>query len=171
MLVQWRMLDGCWRSSGRWYHPAMEEGEEYVGVEEGGVDLGEGVVKVLTARAEAWEGKEKWTEAGKDWETLAGKEWARPAVKSEAVRVAGRCWTMVVQVQAHNAARPDDLNPRPIPKFKAKTRPTAAASNGLSQVPENLRNVTDAADREDQDLKIRSLGRGRARRRRICEHC
>jgi hypothetical protein len=69
---------------------------------------------------------------------------------------------MVVQVQVHSTARPDeDMNPRPNPKFKPKTLPTAAASNRPSQAPENLRNVTDAADREDQELKIRSLGRGR----------
>jgi hypothetical protein len=74
------------------------------------------LVKALKRRAEAWEAREKWAEAGRDWETLAGKEWARLAVKSEAVR----CRRMVVQAQS--TARPDeDLNPRPKPKFKLKT--------------------------------------------------
>jgi hypothetical protein len=133
---------------GEGYHPAREEvvrGEEYVGGEDGGVDLGEGFVKALKRRAEAWEGKERWAEAGKDWETLAGKEWVRPAVKSEAVRGAGRCRRMVLQAQGT-----EDLNPKPKPKIKSKPRPAAAVSTGPSQALENLRNVNDAAEREDQ---------------------
>ena len=134
---------------GEGYHPAREEvvkGEEYVGVKGEGVDLGDGLVKALKRRAEAWEGRERWAEAGKDWETLAGKDWVRPSVKSEAVRGAGRCRRMVVQAQAPA----EDLNSKPKLKAKPVPRPTAAASSVSSHALENLRNINDAAEREDQ---------------------
>jgi hypothetical protein len=137
---------------GEKYDPVREEvvkGEEYVGAEEGGVDLGEGLVKALKRRAEAWEGRERWAEAGKDWEALAGKDWVRPAVKSEAVRGAGRCRRMVVQAQCTDHPA-EDLNPKPKPKAKPKPRPTAAVPTGPSQALENLRNMNDAVEREDQ---------------------
>ena len=146
---------------GEGYYPESEEvvrGEEYVGLE-GGVDLGEGLVKALKRRAEAWEGRERWPEAGKDWEALAGKEWVKPGVKGEAVRGAGRCRRMVVQAQeGGNGRRVEDseLRPTPKPKPKPKVRPAGVVSNGPSQALENLRNVSDAAEREDQarhDLK------------------
>ena len=66
-----------------------------------GVDLIDGYVKALRRRAEAWEGREKWVEAGKDWEVLAGGgsgvsgAWIGEGIKKEAVRGAGRCRRMV----------------------------------------------------------------------------
>ena len=66
-----------------------------------GVDLIDGYVKALRRRAEAWEGREKWVEAGKDWEVLAGGgggvggSWIGEGTKKEAVRGAGRCRRMV----------------------------------------------------------------------------
>ncbi|PPR01885.1 hypothetical protein CVT24_001354 [Panaeolus cyanescens] len=59
-----------------------------------GVDLVDGFVKAVKRRAEAWEGREKWQEAGRDWELLAGALWVGDAVKKEAVRGAGRCRNM-----------------------------------------------------------------------------
>jgi len=66
-----------------------------------GVDLVDGYVKALRRRAEAWEGREKWVEAGRDWEVLAGggggvgTSWIGEAIRKEAVRGAGRCRRMV----------------------------------------------------------------------------
>ena len=66
-----------------------------------GVDLVDGYVKALRRRAEAWEGREKWVEAGRDWEVLAGSGggaeggWIGEGIKKEAVRGAGRCRRMV----------------------------------------------------------------------------
>ena len=40
------------------------------------VDLAEGSLKALSSRTEAFEGREKWEDARKDWEALADKEWA-----------------------------------------------------------------------------------------------
>ena len=66
-----------------------------------GVDLVDGYVKALRRRAEAWEGREKWVEAGRDWEVLAGggggagTGWIGEGIKKEAVRGAGRCRRMV----------------------------------------------------------------------------
>jgi hypothetical protein len=137
---------------GEGYRPAREEvvkGEEYVGGEGGGVDLGEALAKALRRRAEAWEGREKWAEAGRDWETLAGKDWVKPAVKTEAVRGAGRCRRMVVQIQDAGRSM-EGSGSDPKPKAKPKPRPTPTVSTGPSQALENLRNVTDAAEREDQ---------------------
>ncbi|KAF9053417.1 hypothetical protein BJ165DRAFT_1447437 [Panaeolus papilionaceus] len=59
-----------------------------------GVDLVDGFLKAVKRRAEAWEGREKWKEAGRDWEVLAGAMWVGEAVKKEAVRGAGRCRNM-----------------------------------------------------------------------------
>jgi hypothetical protein len=124
--------------------PCEEEvvrGEECAGAEERGVDLGEGLVKALTKREERNRLRRERIV------TLARKEWARPAVKSEAVRGAGRCGKMVVQVQPHSAARPDeDMNPRPNPKVQTQNPTNRCPSQAL----ENLHNVTDATEREDQ---------------------
>jgi hypothetical protein len=122
--------------------PCEEEvvrGEECARAEEHGVDLGEGLVKALTRREERLR-RERIV-------TLARKEWEKPAVKSEAVRGAGRCGKMVVQVQLHSAACSDeDMNLQPNSKVQ-----TQNPTNGCpSQVLENLHNMTDAMEHEDQ---------------------
>ena len=53
---------------------------------------------------------------------------------------------MVVQAQAPA----EDLNSKPKLKAKPVPRPTAAASSVSSHALENLRNINDAAEREDQ---------------------
>ncbi|KAF8623058.1 hypothetical protein AX15_006530, partial [Amanita polypyramis BW_CC] len=67
---------------GSGYHPAREI--KVSRADEGAaVDLPDGIVKALKRRAEALEGREKWEEAGRDWEALAAKEWAKSAVRNE----------------------------------------------------------------------------------------
>lgn len=72
------------------FHPDKEEVIEGEG-SGAGVDLCEGLVKALKRRAEASEGREKWTEAARDWETLAGLAWVRESVRREALGGRERC--------------------------------------------------------------------------------
>ncbi|GLB34387.1 putative SWA2 protein [Lyophyllum shimeji] len=138
---------------GAGYHPAREAKVERV--EEGaGVELGDALVKALKRRAEAWEGREKWEEAGRDWEMLAGLEWAVVKVREEAARGAGRCRRMVAQGrrgEGDGAAVPKPaVKPKPKPKPPVKpaslSRP-AAPSQALAE----LRAATNAAEAEDQE--------------------
>jgi len=111
------------------------------------VDLCEGLVKALRRRAEASEGRERWTDAGRDWEALSGKEWVKHGVRREAVRGAGRCRRIATHVQDADVGEsrpqvPKRPVPRPPPKAVVSTVPTQAL--------ENPRNANDAAEREDQ---------------------
>ncbi|TFK33258.1 hypothetical protein BDQ12DRAFT_658124 [Crucibulum laeve] len=131
---------------GAGYHPSREA---KVGrVEEGSaVDLGDGLVKALKRRAEAWEGRERWVDAKKDWETLAGIEWAKAGVRGDAVRGAGRCRRMV-----EAASKPEEP-PKPKPKPKptpVRPAPRRAGPTPPSQALSNLRSSTNAAEAEDQ---------------------
>lgn len=58
------------------------------------VDLGDAFVKAYRRRAEAYEGREKWELALKDWEALVGCEWA-VRTRTDALAGAGRCRKMV----------------------------------------------------------------------------
>lgn len=71
------------------YHPAREA--KVTRAEEGAmVDLADAVVKAYRRRAEAFEGREKWAEALKDWEAIVACEWAAKA-RSEALNGIARC--------------------------------------------------------------------------------
>ncbi|KAK7048060.1 UBA domain-containing protein 7 [Favolaschia claudopus] len=71
------------------------------------VEMGEAVVEA---------GREKWDEAGRDWERVAGAGWAKQADRDEGVRGAGRCRKMV--------AGPSEAAPKPpAPKPKPKAPP------------------------------------------------
>lgn len=75
------------------YHPAREA--KVTRAEEGAtVDLADAVVKAYRRRAEAFEGREKWAEALKDWEAIVGCEWALKA-RSEALNGIARCKKMI----------------------------------------------------------------------------
>ncbi|KAF9463679.1 hypothetical protein BDZ94DRAFT_1217783 [Collybia nuda] len=140
------------------YHPAREakvEAEQ----EGASVDLADALVKALKRRAEAWEGREKWEEAGKDWEALAALEWAKPAVRGDAVRGVGRCRRMVQAADKGAGGGGGGQPPAPA-KPKAKPPPPRPAPSRRPQAPsqalENLRTVNNAAEAEDQqrhDLK------------------
>ena len=99
-----------------------------------GVDLGDGYVKALKRRAEAWEGREKWVEAGRDWGVLAGGGgWIGEAVKKEAVRGAGRCRKAIgVSTQegigSSSSSSTSNL-PLPKPKPKLKQPPLRPPSS------------------------------------------
>jgi hypothetical protein len=83
------------------------------------VDLGDGLVKALKRRVEAWEGKAKW-EARRDWEALVGIGWVEAGARSEAVRAAGRCRRMV------KAAAGVEEQPKSAPKPAAAAVPKRA---------------------------------------------
>ncbi|KAK1218428.1 auxilin-like clathrin-binding protein required for normal clathrin function [Marasmius sp. AFHP31] len=122
------------------------EGGEGSGLEgvELDVNLGDAIVKAWKRRAEALEGKERWEEAGKDWEKLAGADWAGQSTRSEGVRGAGRCRRMVNQEK--NPEPPRSRPPPPRPKPKVAT-PTPANSEALK----TLRQANMAAENEDAE--------------------
>jgi len=132
------------------YHPQREEKvtEENEG---SGVDLADGLTKAYKRRAEAYEGKEKWEDARKDWEVIAGTEWANGKMRNEAVSGIGRCRKMLLPEQEQAVAkpkRPPVKRPPPKPANRGPTPPSEALAK--------LRATTDAAEAEDQakhDLK------------------
>ncbi|RDB20082.1 UBA domain-containing protein 7 [Hypsizygus marmoreus] len=132
------------------YHPAKEARVERR--EDGAeVELGDALVKALKRRAEAWEGREKWDEARRDWEVLAAMEWAPGGVRGEAVRGAGRCRRMgQAAVQSPDETRPPAQKPKPKPKPKPAHVRRPAAAVVPSQALENLRTASNVAEAEDQ---------------------
>ena len=104
-----------------------------------GVDLVDGYVKALRRRAEAWEGREKWVEAGRDWEVLAGggggvgTSWIGEAIRKEAVRGAGRCRRMV-NAKGHESVglSSSSVSKPPLSKQKPKSsQPSSQPSKAL----------------------------------------
>ena len=106
-----------------------------------GVDLIDGYVKALRRRAEAWEGREKWVEAGRDWEVLAGGGgggggWIGEGIKKEAVRGAGRCRRMVSaggqeSIGSSSSSAPKRSLPKPKPKPSSRPPPSSQPSKAL----------------------------------------
>ncbi|KAG6890288.1 hypothetical protein C0995_009494 [Termitomyces sp. Mi166 len=131
---------------GAGYHPQCEAKVEKED-EGAGVDLGDALVKALKRRAEAWEGREKWEEAVKDWGVLAGLEWTGQKVRGEAARAVGRCRKMVAQNNGEMAPRPVTSKSKPRPSFRPASPSRPAVS---SQALENLRTANDVAEAEDQ---------------------
>jgi len=127
------------------YHPAREL--KVSRADEGAsVDLADGMTKALKRRAEAFEGREKWEDAKKDWEALAGKEWVKPNIRSEAVRGVGRCRRMVQAASSSSSVTQPIDGPR-----KPKPRPARPqVPSGPSEALAKLRSVNDAAEAEDQ---------------------
>ncbi|KAJ7164755.1 hypothetical protein C8R43DRAFT_239994 [Mycena crocata] len=105
------------------------------------VDMGEAVVDAWKRRAEALEGREKWEDAGRDWERVAGAAWAKQADRDEGVRGAGRCRKMVAPAAPPAAPKP---KPRPPPAKMAST-----ASLPHSEALTNLRQANNAQEEED----------------------
>jgi tetratricopeptide (TPR) repeat protein len=129
------------------YNPALES--KVVAVEDGAqVDLGEGLVKAWKRRAEAWEGREKWAEARRDWEAVAGCAWAKGGLRGEGVRGAGRCRRLIEGAATEPATR-GVVQPRKVP-----SRPRPAPAPRLpSQAPSisvtQFREAVDAQEAED----------------------
>jgi hypothetical protein len=115
-----RILDRGKANEGGWTHPQ--------GL---GVDLCDQYVKALKRRALALEGREKWRDAGRDWEVLAGTrvELVGEKTRGEAVMGAGRCRRMCGGDNSGSAT--PAIKPRPKPKAK----PTPTSSNSLTPAP------------------------------------
>ncbi|KAF8166001.1 DnaJ domain-containing protein [Crassisporium funariophilum] len=133
-------------NEGGWTHP--------LGV---GVDLGDGYVKALKRRAEAWEGREKWVEAGRDWEVLAGAGWVAQGVRGEAVRGAGRCRRMVSGSGASSGGGAGAGGPvegpvgagRKAPAVKPKPKPMTMGKSEPSKALLAHRGALAQAERDD----------------------
>lgn len=112
-----RVLDRGKANEGGWTHPQ--------GL---GVDLCDQYVKALKRRALALEGKEKWGDAGKDWEVLAGMrvELVEEKTRGEAVMGAGRCRRM------HGGDNSGSATPAVKPRPKPKAKPTSSSSSSTS---------------------------------------
>ena len=126
------------------YHPQREVKvtEENEGSE---VDLADGLMKAYKRRAEAYEGKEKWEDARKDWEAIAGTEWVNGKMRNEAVSGIGRCRKMLNPEPEQAAAKPKIPPVRRPPSKPVKRGPTPP-----SEALTKLRATTDAAEAEDQ---------------------
>ncbi|OCH94467.1 hypothetical protein OBBRIDRAFT_769484 [Obba rivulosa] len=130
------------------YHPAREA--KVTKVDEGAsVDLGDGLVKALRRRAEAYEGKEKWDAARQDWETIAAADWAGK-VRGDAVRGVGRCRRMLVADKDTGATPQASQPPRttapptrskPVTPLRGPSPPSAALNK--------VREANEAAEAED----------------------
>ncbi|KAG6897097.1 hypothetical protein C0992_004029 [Termitomyces sp. T32_za158] len=118
--------------------------------EEGaGVDLGDALVKALKRRAEAYEGREKWEEAAKDWSTLTGLEWAEQKTRGEAARSVGRCRKMVAPTK--EAGITISKSSTSEPNSKMAVNPASLSRPAVpSQALENLRILNHAVEAEDQ---------------------
>ncbi|KAJ7210672.1 hypothetical protein B0H12DRAFT_1213520 [Mycena haematopus] len=116
-------------------------GPERVVAEGTQVEMGDAVVEAWKRRAEALEGREKWDEAGKDWERVAGAAWAKKQDRDEGVQGAGRCRKMVAPAEAAPAA------PKPKPKPKAPL--VRAASLAPSEAVTKFRQEVKAQEEED----------------------
>ena len=126
------------------YHPQREA--RVTGENEGsGVDLADGLMKAHKRRAEAYEGKERWEDAKKDWEVIAGTEWANGKMRNEAISGIGRCRKMLNPEPKQVAAKPQ----KP-PVKRPPSKPTNRGPTPPSEALKKLRATTDAAEAEDQ---------------------
>ena len=126
------------------YHPAREA--KVTKEDEGAsVDLADAYVKALRRRAEAYEGREKWDDARKDWEAISAAEWAGKA-RGEAAHAAGRCRRMLT---VNNDAPPPAAAPKPKPKPAPK--PVRRAPTPPSEALNRVREANEAAEAEDQE--------------------
>jgi tetratricopeptide (TPR) repeat protein len=129
------------------YHPAREA--KVTKEDEGAsVDLADAYVKALRRRAEAYEAKEKWDEAKKDWESIAGTEWAGKA-RSEAAQAAGRCRRMLTV--NHDAPSALSTAPPAVPKTKPQQKPRARVPTPPSEALNRVREANETAEAEDQE--------------------
>lgn len=135
------------------------------------VDLSDGLVKALKRRAEAWEGREKWDAARKDWEVLAGIGWASGTSRSEAVRGARRCKKMATPNDTESKLKPKLASPSKgslpqpgpmVPPSQAlnKLRDAAIAQEAEDQARHELKDIVDArlvAWKGGKETNIRAL--------------
>lgn len=139
-----------------------------------GVDLIEGYVKALRRRAEAREGREKWSEALKDWEVLSAGNgnWIKDQVRKGAQRGSARCRKMMVDTMGGTSTLPPGPRTKPPvakPKSSASTLPSAAlrslqATTAQAEADDNLKHqLKDSIDaklaawRTGKEANIRAL--------------
>ncbi|KAF8653624.1 hypothetical protein AX16_003776 [Volvariella volvacea WC 439] len=157
--------------AGEGYHPSLELKVEKE--EEGlSVDIADGIMKALKRRAEAWEGREKWEDAVKDWEKLSALDWLKSQqIRNEAIRGAVRCRRMTKDGQGSSGVTGNtagqgglggledmmEVKVKPRPPAPSKPKPAAApprkpvvTSNKPSEALANLRNANSKAEAEEQ---------------------
>ncbi|CAK5269891.1 unnamed protein product, partial [Mycena citricolor] len=117
-------------------------GAERVTVEGQSIDIGSAVLEAWKRRAEALEGREKWEDAGKDWERVAGAPWAQKGDRDEAVRGAGRCRKMLA---------PPPPKPKPAMPAVTKTAVSSSPSEAVTKFREGV------AAQEEEDLEKHHL--------------
>ncbi|XP_006463873.1 hypothetical protein AGABI2DRAFT_187328 [Agaricus bisporus var. bisporus H97] len=125
------------------------------------VDLGEGLIKAIKRRADAYEGMEKWGKAKKDWEWLRSTSWVRDGVRGEAGRGVERCNRMVggggsgakgSSTMNGLASLPPSSSRKSPPSTKPKPKPKRIPSGNTkpSEALQHLRSTTAQAEAEDQ---------------------
>ncbi|KAI5117503.1 hypothetical protein M0805_009672 [Coniferiporia weirii] len=117
------------------YHPAREA---KVSREEEGasVDLADALLKAYRRRAEAYEGREKWELARKDWESIVGCDWST-RIRSDALSGVSRCRKMTSAERA------------PAPR-KKQPPPRAATTTQDFEAVQKLRRENQALEEEEQ---------------------
>ncbi|THH11547.1 hypothetical protein EW145_g604 [Phellinidium pouzarii] len=124
---------------GSGYHPSREA--KVTREEEGSsVDLADALVKAYRRRAEAYEGREKWELAQKDWEAVIGCDWSTKT-RSDAVSKASRCRKMVT---AERSPPPRRVQPAPQPVTRSTN------STRTFEAVEKLRRANQAQEEEEQ---------------------
>ncbi|KAJ7202862.1 hypothetical protein GGX14DRAFT_653217 [Mycena pura] len=116
-------------------------GAERVIVDGVTIDVGAAVIEAWKRRAEALEGREKWGDAGRDWERVGGAAWAKKADRDEGVRGAGRCRRMA------NPASATPVVALVAPKPKSKSPPALAGPP--SDAVTKFREAVSAQEEED----------------------
>ncbi|KAL4245748.1 hypothetical protein ABKN59_001623 [Abortiporus biennis] len=137
------------------YHPSKEA--KVIAEEEGAsVDLGDALIKAYKRRAEAYEGKEKWDLARKDWEAIAGADWAGK-FRKDALNGIGRCRKMLnagseAQTTSGSGSGSGTSTPAapPRPKPRPKPKPIRRGPTPPSEALNRVREATQAAEAEDQ---------------------
>ncbi|KAJ4482443.1 hypothetical protein J3R30DRAFT_3286934 [Lentinula aciculospora] len=104
------------------------------------VNIADALVKTWKRRAEAMEGREKWEEAGKDWERVACAEWVGQAVRAEGARAAGRCRKMQQQ---------GPMQSKPTPAVRPPVRSPRRGPTPPSQALRSLRAANEVAESEE----------------------
>jgi tetratricopeptide (TPR) repeat protein len=135
------------------YHP-QREAKVTTESEGASVDLSDGLVKAWRRRAEAYEGKEKWALAQKDWEAVAAANWAGGKLRSEAVGSAGRCRRTANANNADSGGRSTSTTKFPVKRSSARpsvpSPPVRRGPTPPSQALSKLREANKAAEAEDQ---------------------
>ncbi|EJD01067.1 uncharacterized protein FOMMEDRAFT_169260 [Fomitiporia mediterranea MF3/22] len=122
------------------YHPAREA--KVTREDEGtSVDLADALLKALRRRAEAYEGREKWEQALKDWEAITACDWSAK-MRTDAFAGASRCRKMLSPEK-----EPPVASKFPAPRPAA--RPAVSVAEQDFKAVENLRQANRAQEEED----------------------